>query len=256
MDGLVSEKEQIEALRNWWRENGLYIVAGIVLGVVLLIGWRWWEHEQAQSAGEASALYESLVEDVADLRVEAARTKNERMQAEYAKTVYAAQARLAMAKLYMDLGRDRDAARELEALVNADRPADEIALVGRLRLARILMYQDKPEEAAALLEGHGNTAFAARYAEALGDAYTAMGRVEDAREAYLRALAENPQARTVDAALVRMKLNDLPPAGETGSAAEDAGGAAAGEDAAEPAGTEEPAGTPPPSNDPVPEDGE
>src|SRR5690606_10985582 len=138
VDGLVSEKEQIEALRNWWRENGLYIVAGIVLGVVLHIGWRWWEHEQAQSAGEASALYESLVEDVADLRVEAARTKNERMQAEYAKTVYAAQARLAMAKLYMDLGRDRDAARELEALVNADRPADEIALVGRLRLARIL----------------------------------------------------------------------------------------------------------------------
>src|SRR5690606_32679887 len=120
----------------------------------------------------------------------------------------------------------------------------------------ILMYQDKPEEAAALLEGHGNTAFAARYAEALGDAYAAMGRVEDAREAYLRALAENPQARTVDAALVRMKLNDLPPAGEAGSAAEDAGGAVEGGDAAEPAGTEEPAGTPPPSNDPVPEDGE
>ena len=28
MDGLLTEKEQMEALRGWWRENGRWILAG------------------------------------------------------------------------------------------------------------------------------------------------------------------------------------------------------------------------------------
>lgn len=212
MDGLLSEKEQLEALRQWWSENGLYIIGGAVLMLVLLGGWRWWQGQQREDAAAASALYESLVEEVADLKVEAAATKAAEMQSAYGDTVYARQTRLAMAKLYMDLGRDQDAARELTALVS-DGGRDELQMVGRLRLARILLYQEKPEEAARLLQGYDDTAFAARYAEALGDAYTALGRYAEARQAYTRALAENPQARTVDAALVRMKVNDLPAGG-------------------------------------------
>jgi predicted negative regulator of RcsB-dependent stress response len=221
VDGLVSEKEQIEALRAWWSENGLYIIAGIVLGVALLVGWKWWQNRQEQVAGDASALYESLVEEVADLKVQPAEEKAGRLQAEYPDTVYAAQGRLAMAKLYMDLGRDQDAAGELRALVAASDDTDTLGLVARLRLARILLYQEKPEEAIELLRGHGDTAFAARYSEALGDAYAALGRYAEAREAYTAALAENPQQRTVDATLIHMKINDLPPPAGTGSPAGD-----------------------------------
>jgi predicted negative regulator of RcsB-dependent stress response len=243
VDGLLSEKEQIEVLRQWWRDNGLYIVAGVILGLALLGGWRWWHSQQRAEAGAASALYESLVAEVADLKVEAAEAKAAEMQSAYGDTVYARQTRLAMAKLYMDLGRDQDAARELAALVSDD-GRDELQMIGRLRLARILLYQEKPEEAVDLLQGYGDTAFAARYAEAQGDAWTALGRYEEARQAYTLALAENPQARTVDATLVRMKINDLPPPTEDAAAAGGAAAPAPGPAAPQGAGADAQPGSP------------
>jgi predicted negative regulator of RcsB-dependent stress response len=209
VDELLSEKEQIEAIRGWWRENGRYIISGVVIGVGLLVGWNYWNSQKAQSALQASAIYESLASEVADGDTEAASAFAADLYEHYGSTVYARQARLAMAKLFMDKGRDKDAANELRALLQAGGDT-EAAMVGRLRLAKILLYQDKPQEAADLLQGYRDTAFAARYSETLGDAYAALGRSDDARDSYTLALADNPNAPTVNRTLVEMKINDLP----------------------------------------------
>ena len=209
MDELLSEKEQIEAIRGWWRENGRYIVSGLVIGVGLLLGWNYWTGQKAESSLQASQVYESLVNEVAEGNTEAARTIAADLYENYGSTVYASQARLAMAKLFMDKGRDEDAANELKTLLQAGGDS-EAAMVGRVRLARILLYQDKPQEAADLLQSYSDTAFAARYSETLGDAYAALGRSDDARDAYTLALADNPNAPTVNRTLVQMKINDLP----------------------------------------------
>lgn len=215
MDGLLTEKEQIEALRGWWQENGRWIIGGIVLGAALLIGWNYWNTQQRQSAAEASTLYESLLDDVAASNVDAAEPKAAELYASYDSTAYAGQARLAMARLYMSVGRDQDAADALAGLL-VDGGDGELQMVGRLRLAKVLLYQEKAGEVVDLLQGYGETAFAARYAEALGDAYVQLGRYDEARNAYHAALADDPQAPTIDRNLVQMKLNDLPaPAPET-----------------------------------------
>jgi predicted negative regulator of RcsB-dependent stress response len=221
VDELLSEKEQIEAIRGWWRENGRYIISGVVIGVGLLLGWNYWNSQKAQAALAASEAYESLVKEVADGDTDAARTLAAELYDSYGSTVYARQARLAMAKLYMDKGRDGDAADELRALLLAAGADSEAAMVGRLRLARILLYQDKPQEAVDLLQGYRDTAFAARYSDALGDAYVALGQNDNARDAYTLALADNPNAPTVNRTLVQMKINDLPRP-DAGAAAETA----------------------------------
>lgn len=209
MDELLSEKEQLEAIRGWWRENGRYIISGVVIGVGLLLGWNYWTGQKAESALRASEVYESLVNEVGRGNTDAARSFASDLYDNYGSTVYARQARLAMARLFMDNGRDEDAANELKALLQSDRDS-ETAMVGRVRLARILLYQDKPQEAIELLQGYNDTAFAARYSETLGDAYAALGRSDDARDAYTLALADNPNAPTVNRTLVQMKINDLP----------------------------------------------
>ena len=218
MDELLSEKEQIEAIRGWWGENGRYILSGAAIGLALLLGWNYWTGQQEQSALQASRIYESLVDDVADGDTEAARTRAAELYEHHGSTVYARQARLAMAKLFMDKGRDEDAANELNALLESD-GSSEAAMVARVRLAKVRLYQDKPQEAADLLQGYRDTAFAARYSETLGDAYAALGRSDDARDAYTLALADNPNAPTVNRTLVQMKINDLPRA-EAGAPAE------------------------------------
>ena len=113
--------------------------------------------------------------------------------------------------------------------------------VGRVRLARILLYQDKPQEVLDLLAEQSNPGFAGLYAEARGDAHAALGDIEAARAAYEEALADTTQS--VNRGFVQMKLLDLPDAMPAPLPAEGAGEESA-EATVEPA-AEEAAETPP-----------
>jgi len=209
VDELLSEKETIEAMRDWWRENGRFVIGGIVLGVGILVGWNQWKEYRLTARLEASARYETLANQVSGGMVDAAEASANDLYENYASTSYAALARLAMARLYMDRGRDQDAADTLEALL-AIRGGTETQMVGRLRLAKIYLYQDKPQEVVDLLSGFEDSAFAARYDELLGDAHAALGENSDAAAAYARAMADDATAPTVNRSLIQMKIVDLP----------------------------------------------
>ena len=89
--------------------------------------------------------------------------------------------------------------------------ADEgLQNIGRLRLASVLLYQDKAQEVVDLFAEVDAPSFAALANEALGDAYAALGDYKQAADAYNRALTDPSPSPTVDRALVQMKLIDLP----------------------------------------------
>lgn len=209
MDDLQSEKEQIEEMKAWWAEYGRYVIAGVVLAVGLLFGYNQYQNSRLQAQSAASELYESLAVEVSDGNLEEAEAIADELATDYANTTYAHQSRLAMARLYMDKSRDEDAATVLRDLV-AMRGNRELRHIGRLRLARVLLYQDKPEEVIELLADQDEPAFNGLYAEARGDAYAMLNRIEEATEAYQVALADTTQ--TVNRSLVQMKLVDLPEA--------------------------------------------
>ena len=207
MDDLQSEKEQIEEIKAWWAEYGRYIIAGIVIAVGLLIGFNQYSASKIKAQTEASALFETLADHIADGDLENASSVSGELSSNYANTAYAAQSKLAMARLYMDKNRDQDAVEALKELVEM-RGNGALKHVGRMRLARIYLYQDKPEDVLDLLNGQENDAFAGLYAEAKGDAYAALGDYEKAKERYGLALADNTQS--VNRGFVQMKLLDLP----------------------------------------------
>jgi predicted negative regulator of RcsB-dependent stress response len=209
VDELLSEKEQIEQIRDWWKENGTYVIAGIVLGVGGIVGFNVWKGSQTNTRVEASNRYEELAEEVAENRLDAAETIAADISSQYAGTIYADQAHLAMARLYMDQGRDQDAAEELQTLIDAGN-SDEMKMIARLRLAKVLLYQGKPEDVLTLLSGYDDSGFASRYAEALGDAQYALGNYAEAEAAYARALDDPRAAQLMDTALIQMKINDIP----------------------------------------------
>ena len=207
MDDLQSEKEQIEEMKAWWAEYGRYVIAGVVIAVGLLIGFDQYKGNKLDAEVEASVLFESLAGFVFDGDLEDAEGVADELASNYANTSYAAQSRLAMARLYMDKNRDQDAADALNELL-AIRGNGALKHVGRLRLARILLYQDKAQDVIDLLAEQENIAFAGLYAEMRGDAYAALGQVDEAGDAYRIALADT--AQTVNRGLVQMKLIDLP----------------------------------------------
>ncbi len=192
-------------MRAWWSDYGTYVVAGVVLGAGLLFGLNYYNTSKANAEAEASALYDTLAGHVAEGRLDDAEATIADLNATFADTAYAQQAKLAMARLYMDSNRDADAANVLRELVDS---ASVFAPVARLRLAKILQYQEKYDDVLALLDGQDGNGFKARYAEARGDALSSLERYDDARAEYLTALADNGQ--TVDTTFLQLKLLDLP----------------------------------------------
>ncbi len=209
MDDLLSEKEQIEQIRNWWSVYGGYVIFGVAAGAILLFGFNYYQNSKLNAQLEASSLYQQLTEHVVDGKTDEAEVTAGELAATYADTPYSAQAKLAMARLYMDKNRDEDAADALRELLAGD-SGEEIQHVARLRLARILLYQEKPQEVVDLLEDEDNAAFAAVYGEVLGDAYAALERYADAEAAYQRVLMDPLAQGTVNQRLVQWKALDLP----------------------------------------------
>lgn len=209
MDDLLSEKEQIEKMRTWWSDYGSYVIGGVVLGAAILYGINHYQSSQLQQQYAASALYDSLADHVAEGRLDAAETVASELTADFGDSIYFAQSKLAMARLYLEQNRDQDAKDTLNSLISST-ASEEFKNVARVRLSKIMLYQGEAEAVIDLLEGRTSRAFSARYAEIRGDAYTALDRFAEARVAYQVALAESGGAATVDQSFVQLKLLDLP----------------------------------------------
>jgi predicted negative regulator of RcsB-dependent stress response len=205
----LTEKEQLDALRAWWAENGSYVIGGVVVGMLIIFGWNRWQATIENTEVAASSLFEDVMDAAGRGNLDAAEEPANELFISYNDSPYAAQARLAMARLYMDNGRDQDAADVLRGVIDAD-PNGELTLIARLRLAKILLYQGKAQEVVDLISDLPESAFAARFSELLGDAYVELEDYEAAEAAYIAALDDNPQTPTVDVSLLQLKINDLP----------------------------------------------
>ena len=70
MDEFLSEKEQIQYIRDWWRDNRMYIfIFGfVVIGSVA--GTNTWKASVINEQIAASSLYESLAVEISENNLE------------------------------------------------------------------------------------------------------------------------------------------------------------------------------------------
>ncbi len=66
MEVYDDEEQQLEALKRWWKENGLATVIGIITGIVAIVGWQLWQNYQQQKLLVASQGYEQLQKTLAE----------------------------------------------------------------------------------------------------------------------------------------------------------------------------------------------
>ena len=209
IDDLLDEHEQSERVRSWLRNNGAGLLGGVVLGLAVILGWQWWQKDQAGKKEQAYQSYQTAVEGLAKGDLKQTRGAVDALVKE--DELYADVAGLQLAKAQIQAG-DRDAA---IATLRTLTPDDTLRPLVNLRLARLLIDAGKHDEALKLLEKAGD----ASSLEVRGDALLATGKAKEAQNAYTRALttldAVSPQRR-----LVELKLIDAggtPP--KTGGAA-------------------------------------
>jgi predicted negative regulator of RcsB-dependent stress response len=209
VDEYLTDQQQAEKLRRWWKENGAFVIAGLVIGVGGLFGWRQWEDYKLEQAENASAVYEQLILAIGGNRGNEAAEQLLVLSDEYSRSPYIDQARLAMAKMHMDRNSPAQAAEELELLL-AESDNAEFQHIARLRLAKIRLHQGDYDAALASLAPGAPSAFVPQYHDVRGDVFFGMGRFDEARAEYEQALfAAAPGV--IERALVQAKLDDLGP---------------------------------------------
>ena len=209
MDEFLSEKEQIQYIREWWQENRSYILTALIIVIGGVTGNNAWKSSVIEKQLSASSLYESLAFEISENNLEAGEMIADQISEDYSDTVYYEKAKLAMAYFYMSQSRDEDAANSLRNILSKSSDS-ELSLIAEMRLAKIMLYQKKYQEVIDMLKGNIGHAFETKYSELLGDAYFGLEEFDKAEFAYMAALKNSVQAQIVDASLIQMKINDLP----------------------------------------------
>ena len=203
----MSEKEQIALIKDWWRDNGRFVLTGLALGLAILFGWRAWQGHLQERAETASASYSKLLEAVERQDRDLALELGQELVDDYRETPYAGQAALTLAKLHVVLNELDDAELRLKWVAEESDDAS-LKQVARLRLARVMLQLKRADEALAVLDESDWGAFTAQWHEVQGDAHLARGDHGAARSEYESAL-NTDLGPVIDRNLLQIKLDSL-----------------------------------------------
>jgi len=217
----LSDEEQLENLKRWWKENGLFTIAAVVLCIGGYFGWDNWKANQQQKMETASELYQQMMEVAI---VEPGQKANDtqhrlvnelatQLKEEFSSSQYARYGALLVAKLAVEKN-DLDAAAEQLrwALDDAD---EGLGLVIKLRLAKVEASRDNIDLALSMLYGVDAQTLSSAYAEARGDFYLMKGDKTAAYEAYKQALDLATDIDNRVGPVLELKLNQVTPASES-----------------------------------------
>jgi predicted negative regulator of RcsB-dependent stress response len=201
--------DQLANLKNWWKQYGNALIAGIVIGLVLLGGGTYWKQYKIQRAETASQIYENLLADLQQGKPDAVSAAATKLMQDYDATPYAGKSALLLARQRFDAKDIAGARAHLEwAVKNAIEASVQHS--ARLRLAQLLLDQGETAAALALASIKDTDGFISGYEEIKGDALLAQGDRDGARRAYQAAIEKLPRVSSYLPALT-MKRDNLGP---------------------------------------------
>jgi predicted negative regulator of RcsB-dependent stress response len=203
----LTDDEQLEHVKRLIAENWAWVVGGIVLGAALIFGYRYYDDNRNQRALRAAARFDDMTSALEHNDQAKSRQIADALIKDFPASPYADQAQLVLARLSVDEGKLADAAGPLSLVMNNSKD-NELRHIARLRLARILIDQGKPDEALTTLAEDAPGAFAARAHEIRGDAFYAKKDFKSAIAEYNAALLGG-EPGGIDAALLQLKIADL-----------------------------------------------
>jgi len=184
-----TEEQQIAQLKKWWSENATSIIVGVAIGLAGVFGSKAWIGYQQGLSERAATIYTVMLQGLDVGNRQRVSERADTLLTQYSSTPYASLAALALAKIQSQDG-DLDAAGSQLQWVLDNGSIDVVNDTARLRLARVLVAQQRLDEAEALLaQPRGTTAFDSLYIEVAGDIHSARGNAAGASESYQRALA-------------------------------------------------------------------
>lgn len=207
MDIYASDDEKGEEIKQWWRDNGLAVVAACTIAIAAVLGGRYWLAYQHSQTEMASLKFQSVVNAITEDKSDIAQDVTTQLFNEFSKTPYSVFAALEMAK-YSTSSNDLTSSKTyLKWVVEHAEMAGQVD-IARLRLAQILFSEGQYQEAIDMTQQSDSVAFSSLYSELRGDIYAAQQKKSEARAAYQTALltvSQGDQRQQV----IQLKLDDV-----------------------------------------------
>ena len=204
----LEEQEQVAELKAWWRQHGNLIVATILAAAVAFAGWQGWRWYNASQAGQAAAVFDSLVKGAQGGDAKVVRDSAGTLIESYPRTMYATMGALVSARFHFDRNDLKSAKAQLEWVVQSA-PSEDFRDIARLRLAAILLDEKAYDEALKVLEAKHSPAYESQFAALRGDILVAKNQPAEARTAYKLALEKAGNEQGAFRESVRMRLEAL-----------------------------------------------
>ncbi|GLQ74918.1 hypothetical protein CW749_04395 [Vibrio sp. vnigr-6D03] len=197
-----TEEQQVEAIKEWWKENGKAVIVGAVVGLGGIFGWRFYQDSQAEAQGAASQAYDKVLTQIQNSGAESSSDALAFIEANK-ESQYSVLAALQLAKAFVEAG---ELDKALEQLNWAKANTKDTAIVSLLtvRTSRVLAEQEKYDEALTQLDSIKEAGWAGRVAELKGDILLRQGNSEGAYAAYSEAQQQSDASQAL-----QMKLDDL-----------------------------------------------
>jgi predicted negative regulator of RcsB-dependent stress response len=202
----LTDDEQLEAVKRAFTEYAPWILGGVVLGVG---GWYGYQHYQSHKNEVAFRAADQFSQMTVALQMNDSKKSlqiADGLIKDFPNSPYADQAQLTIARIDVESGKSADAVAPLTQVMSNSKDA-ELQQIARLRLARVLIDQGKPDDALKLLAAGTPASFAGRYHEIRGDALYSKKDIPGAIAEYNAALGVSEGG--ADAAMLQLKLADL-----------------------------------------------
>lgn len=203
----LTEQEQIELLKRWIKQYSVVILMGVVIALIAMTGWRYWQQRQNKIIAHASAVYDEMLTKRAQGDPTATFIQADKLFTHYSQTTYGQMAALMLTREAALKKNYVKAEKHLNWVLNHS-GIPSFRQIARIRLARILIAEQHPEAAIKLLKKIDDPSFNGLTDEVNGDAYLALKNITLARQAYQQALTELPNAE-VTRPLLQMKYDNL-----------------------------------------------
>lgn len=207
MSVYMTEEEQLEVIKKWWKRYGNIIT--IVISIVLLIiaGYRYMNWHDDKIKQQASIAYENMMIAFSNQNIKSVRSYANELINDYKHTVYADVAHMTLAKIYVGKNKLEKARDELQAVVSESK-MNPLRQIAKIRIARLLAAEKAYTNALNELSVVEDNAYLPVINELKGDIYSAKGQYQDAIKSYRLAIDE-VRTNGMGNLFLEMKTNEL-----------------------------------------------
>ncbi len=193
MSTFKTEAEQVDDLKRWIKSYGPSVIAGILIALAIIYGKQFWQSYKTQKAQDASASYQTAISAFEQKQNDILNQNADKLINDASDTPYAEYITLLQAKIAVDAHDYPTAIQKLKwAVGNAS--DDNLKILAILRLAKLQIANQQAELALETLNTVESKHYAGLVDIVRGDAYFALGKHQDAKQAYLKAQQAIPNA--------------------------------------------------------------